>query len=125
MLQSSIYPISYGVPCEYFFIIKVEFKGMPSLPCDVVLQRIHLDIKDKSRNRETGKLEDIKVEINRGFIGKSDKRENEADDGVILRRNKGTFENNILLYVENLGAIVNGFVEYRSIHSQKHDNLRI
>lgn len=65
MLQSSIYPISYGVPCEYFFIIKVEFKGMPSLPCDVVLQRIHLDIKDKSRNRDTGKLEEIKVEINR------------------------------------------------------------
>jgi len=122
MLQSSIYPESYGVPCEYFFIIKVEFKGMPSLPGDVVLQRIHLNIKDKSRSKENGALEDIKVEINRQFVGKGDKPENEAEDGVILRRNTGTFENNILLYVENLGATVNGFVEYRSIHSQRHDN---
>ena len=113
------------MPCEYFFIIKLEFKGMASLPCDVVLQKIHLDIQDKSRNAETKALEDIRVEINRQFVGKSDKPENEAEDGVILRRSSGSFENNILLYVENIGATVNGFVEYRSIHSQKNDSLRI
>ena len=27
MLQSSIYPDSYGVPCEYFFVIKIQLTG--------------------------------------------------------------------------------------------------
>ena len=55
----------------------MEFLGLTSLPCDVVLKKIHLDIQDKSRNKITGALEDIKVEINRSFVGKADKPENE------------------------------------------------
>jgi len=122
MLQSSIYPESYGVPSEYFFIIKVEFETLSSLPCDVVLQKLHLEIKDKTNNKTTGKPEDIIVEINRSFVGKSDDTANEIEDGVILRRRIGKFENKILLYVENLGAVVNGYVQYRSIYSKNNDS---
>ena len=31
MLQSSIYPDCYGVPCEFFFVIKIQFQADASL----------------------------------------------------------------------------------------------
>lgn len=42
MLQSSIYPDSYGVPCEYFFVIKIQLEGLATLREDVQLKKIHL-----------------------------------------------------------------------------------
>jgi len=51
MLQSSIYPETYGVPCEYFFVIKLQFKATPELKKTIVLKKINLVIKDKSRNK--------------------------------------------------------------------------
>ena len=70
MLQSSIYPPSYGVPSEFFFIIKIQMEAMESLDKRVVLKSIHFTIKDKTYNKRTGKMEVINVEINRGLSKK-------------------------------------------------------
>jgi hypothetical protein len=53
MLQSSIYPEAYNVPCEYFFIIQIEFDPAQDLQTDILLKRIKLNIKDKTKNKTT------------------------------------------------------------------------
>lgn len=65
MLQSSIYPEQYGVPCEYFFIIKIEFDPTPDLEQTIILKKIVLNIKDRTKNKTTGQYEFIDVQINR------------------------------------------------------------
>ena len=61
MLQSSIYPEQYGVPCEYFFIIKIEFEGNDDMKENVLLKKVVLNIKDRTRNKTTGQYEYIDV----------------------------------------------------------------
>ena len=112
MLQSSIYPPSYGVPSELFFIIKIQIEAMESLDRRVILKSIHLTIKDKTYNKRTGKMEVINVEINRDL---SKKVEGEAVPRKIILEKGGIGEkreSNVLLYVENLGAQVNGYLKY-------------
>ena len=45
MLQSSLYPESYGVPSEHFFIIKFYFTAMADLKEAVNLKRIQLFVR--------------------------------------------------------------------------------
>lgn len=72
MLQSSIYPEQYGVPCEYFFIIKLEFEPTEELKEDLILKQVVLNIKDRTRNKNTGQYEYIDVQINRPLPEKSE-----------------------------------------------------
>jgi hypothetical protein len=53
------------VPCEYFFIIKIEFEPTKDLKDDILLKKVVLNIKDRTRNKNTGQYEYIDVQINR------------------------------------------------------------
>ena len=64
MLQSSIYPSSYGVPSELFFIIKIQIEAMESLDKHVILKSIYLTIKDKTYNKRTGKMKSSTLRSN-------------------------------------------------------------
>lgn len=114
MLQSSIYPDSYGVPCEYFFVIKIQLEGTPELANEVELRKIHLKISDKSRNKTTNELQTVFVHIDRDLTEKNEDQPNQEED-LILRPNGKQKEHNILLYVENLGAKVTGYIEYKDL----------
>ena len=63
MLQSSIYPSSYRVPNEIFFVIKIQIHALPNLEGKVKLNKILLDIEDKSRNNQANEKHTIKVQI--------------------------------------------------------------
>ena len=51
MLQSSIYPDCYGVPCEYFFVIKVRFQATKQVKKCIILKKLCLVLKDKTKQR--------------------------------------------------------------------------
>jgi hypothetical protein len=40
MLQSSIYPEAYNVPCEYFFIIQIEVEPNEDMETDILMKKI-------------------------------------------------------------------------------------
>ena len=75
MLQSSIYPETYGVPCEFFFVIKFQFKATPDLKQNIILKKIILKIHDNSRDKNTGELKRVIVPIER--VLKEDNKEKE------------------------------------------------
>ena len=111
MLQSSIYPEAYNVPCEYFFIIQIQFEPNEDMDADILLKRIKLKIKDRTKNANTLQIEEIDVDINRPLPNKVSNT-GKKTDGVTLKRGGQKVHHNILLYVENLGAKVNGVIEY-------------
>lgn len=53
MLQSSIYPEAYNVPCEYFFIIQIEVEPNEDMETDILMKKIKLKIKDRTKNKTT------------------------------------------------------------------------
>jgi hypothetical protein len=75
----------------------------------VTLKKIHLQIQDKSRDKTTGEVQTVNVSIDRD-LKEENSKENES--GLIIRPGGPKKEHNILLYIENLKAIVNGHVEY-------------
>lgn len=97
------------MPCEYFFVIKVQFTPTPELDQTFELKKLHLKIQDRSRNKETGDLQNMTVQ--------HDKDLKESKDspvrGITITPGCKRKEFNILLYVENLNAIVNGFITYK------------
>jgi len=70
MLQSSIYPDSFTVPKEYFFIIKVQFELPASAPQTLIIKRLILNIQDKVKSRGKEEFEFVNVEIEKKIIGK-------------------------------------------------------
>ena len=71
--------------------------------------KIHLNIQDKNRNRETNEYEKQEVQIDRKLKGEN------RTQGLMLAPGGPTKEHNILLYVENLKAKVTGYVEYQKV----------
>lgn len=62
MLQSSIYPDCYGVPCEYFFVIKFLFSlDKQSGTGPITLRKLHLNMKDKTKERGSNVYEDVNI----------------------------------------------------------------
>ena len=120
MLQSSIYPDSYGVPCEYFFVIKIQLEATAALQGEVELRKIHLKISDKSRNKTTNELQTVFVHIDRDLTERNEDSPNQEED-LILKYKGGQREHNILLYVENLGAKVSGYIEYKDLNDKNPD----
>lgn len=114
MLQSSIYPEAYNVPCEYFFIIQIEFDPEETLETDILLKRIKLKIKDRTKNKTTLQFEEIDVDINRPLPNR-ETNTGKRQDGITVKRGGQKVHHNILLYVENLGAKVNGIIEYTKL----------
>ena len=115
MLQSSIYPESYGVASEYFFVIKFLFNAMPELKEPIKLMKIHLDIQDRNKNKDTKNDEKYTVKIDRKLKGEN------KTEGLVLTPNGPKKEHNILLYVENLKAKVTGYVEYVYVIPQENE----
>jgi hypothetical protein len=99
------------VPCEYFFIIQIEFDPTNDLQTDILLKRIKLNIKDRTKNKTTLQFEEIDVDINRPLPNR-ESNTGRKQDGISIKRNGEKVHHNILLYVENLGAKVNGVIEY-------------
>lgn len=110
MLQSSIYPESYGVPSEYFFVVKFLFKSLPDTKDTIKFMKIHLNIEDKNRNKETGEYKKNIVPIDRKL---------NRNEGLLLVPGGPTKEHNILLYVANLKAKVTGYIEYQKVGAEK------
>ena len=110
MLQSSIYPEAYNVPCEYFFIIQILLKP-DDLNFDMLLKRIRLKIKDRTKNKTTGQLEEIDVDIVRPLPNR-ERNKGGRNEGIPVFRGGSEVRHNVLLYVENLGAKVTGTIEY-------------
>jgi hypothetical protein len=106
------------VPCEFFFVIKLQFEATPELKRTIILNKINLMIKDKSRNRQTGEIQTINVKIERDLKDENDK---ESENGLVIRQGGPVREHNILLYVEYLKATVNGHVEYIVEGEDKND----
>jgi hypothetical protein len=104
MLQSSIYPESYKVPSEYFFVIKIQF--FPNeLTRPVKLKKLQIKIVDVIK-QEKKPFEKADVIIDRHL------RDKQKNPGLILKPDSNFLEHNILLYVENLKARVSGHLEY-------------
>lgn len=115
MLQSSIYPESYKVPSEYFFVIKIQF--FPNeLKRPVKLQKLQLRIIDviKKQKKPDEKAE---VTIDRQL------RDKQKNPGLILKPDTASLEHNILLYVENLKAKVEGHLEYIYLDSPNNKHI--
>jgi len=106
MLQSSIYPKAYGVPSEYFFVIKFMFEPTPDLEETIKLTNIHLDIND--RVKDNVKPVDRKLNKN---------------EGILLNRSSEIKQHNILIYLENLKASVTGYIEYEFLDSSKNEGV--
>lgn len=68
MLQSSIYPECYGVPCEYFFVIKFLFELDPNAPTPINLKKLFLNMKDKTKERGSSVYEDVNITIDRKLV---------------------------------------------------------
>jgi hypothetical protein len=100
MLQSSIYPESYRVPSEFFFVIKIQFYPH-NLTTPVKLNKITLKIHDQAKKAKSDSKQ-AEVTIERPL---KDKHKN---PGLILKPDTAYMEHNILLYVENLKAQVHG-----------------
>ena len=75
MLQSSIYPETYGVPCEFFFVIKFQFRATSELKHNIVMKKIILKIHDNSRDKNTGELKRVVVPIERVLKEESKEKE--------------------------------------------------
>ena len=75
------------------------------------MRKLHIFIHDKTRNKTTGELEDVKIEIKRDLYQKDDD-EDEDKTFAKLSPNGGKHEHNILLYIENFGSKVTGTLEY-------------
>ena len=77
MLQSSIYPDCYGVPCEFFFVIKFLFsldKTTGKEP--ITLRKLHLNMKDKTKERGSNVYEDVNISIERRLVEKTNNNNN-------------------------------------------------
>jgi len=72
--------------------------------------KIHLNIQDKNRNKDTGEYERNDVPIDRKL---------NRTEGLLLAPGGPTKEHNILLYVANLKAKVTGYVEYQKVGAEK------
>lgn len=107
MLQSSIYPDCYGVPCEYFFVIKIQFEAAASVKKNIQLKKLYLKMKDKTKERGSSTYEDVIISIERKLVDKTKTNANGQAEvrpqGAILKPGGPHFEHNILLYTENLG----------------------
>jgi hypothetical protein len=114
MLQSSIYPESYKVPSEYFFVIKIQFSPN-GLSRPVKLQKVQLKILDVIKKQKKPD-EKADVTIDRQL------RDKQKNPGLILKPDSPSLEHNILLYIENLKAHVSGYLEfiYLDCPEEKH-----
>jgi len=41
------------VPCEYFFIIQIEVEPNEDMETDILMKKIKLKIKDRTKNKTT------------------------------------------------------------------------
>lgn len=105
MLQSSIYPECYGVPCEYFFVIKFLFELDPNAPTPINLKKLCLNMKDKTKERGSSVYEDVNITIDRKLLDQVGNGNNQEvrPQGAIIHPKGKTHVHNILLYTENLG----------------------
>ena len=83
---------------------------MADLQETVELRKIDIEIHDKSRNRTTGELENVIVQIERDLYLKEDSEEDQVY--ATITPNGGYHEHNVLLYIEHFGTEVFGTLEY-------------
>lgn len=77
--------------------------------------KIHLNIQDKNRNKDTNEYERNDVPIDRKL---------NRNEGLVLMPGGPTKEHNILLYVANLKAKVTGYIEYTTQNADKNAPLK-
>ena len=88
------------VASNYFFIIKLQFKGTDELENEITLTKLHLVVTEKIKDMRSNLYNKCEVHIER--------------DLKQLKIVKGGLkEHEILFYTENLGATVKGHIVYK------------
>lgn len=106
MLQSSIYPESYRVPSEFFFVIKIQFIPQ-GLTEPVKLKKVQLKILDTQKSNSESKQSEVTID--------RILKDKQKQPGILMNHDSQNLEHNILLYVENLKAKVMGHLEYSTL----------
>ena len=111
MLQSSIYPKNCGVPCEHFFIVKLQIKALEDFKQTRVLKQASLVVSDTTYNIKTKRDEPHKFTLEKKFFDGNPQMQQD----VHLKKKNDRYEYNILLYLETLGSKVEGELHYSEI----------